>query len=485
MAGIRLNALIVPALLLVAGSVVNGLSFEIPSSAPANASGQLDATPVGLSFEFFAFPEYFQQLPLTNSCLGQLHDAAGAYSPIRIGGTTQDRATYNASLLSAVSYSVDSPDDAPETLTFGDSFMDIAAAYEGTVTLGLNRRLDNVSNTIAAAKIAKSRIANLYAIELGNEPNFFTSSDPIADGHAWTAAADAASQVSWQASVSAGLDDETSFAQAGVFFGLGSFDVSNLAEKEEDTDSTQYVRSFCHHYYPQSASTADLDGLMSHTEIVEGLAEFQAQVVTAQDLNKDFVFGETNSATGGGGGISPTFGAGLWILDYVMQATILGVKQLFFHQGTIGNCPYCWWDESVNAPFYGAYTAALALSGASKIAELDTGDGRFAAYVFYDSDDQPIRVLLYNSEYYTSGTRSSVNVTLSSIPSTSSSVSAIRLTGDAATTIVGEGAITIAGQTFANGTCELQGTKDTEKIGTTAGVATFAVQASEALLIYV
>ena len=49
MAGIRLSAPIIPALWLVAGSVVNGLSFEIPSSAPANSSGQLDAAPVGLS----------------------------------------------------------------------------------------------------------------------------------------------------------------------------------------------------------------------------------------------------------------------------------------------------------------------------------------------------------------------------------------------------------------------------------------------------
>lgn len=49
---------------------------------------------------------------------------------------SRDRATYNASLSSAVSYSVDSPDDAPESLTFGDSFMEIAAAYEGAVTIG-------------------------------------------------------------------------------------------------------------------------------------------------------------------------------------------------------------------------------------------------------------------------------------------------------------------------------------------------------------
>lgn len=147
--------------------------------------------------------------------------------------------------------------------------------------------------------------------------------------------------------------------------------------------------------------------------------------------------------------------------------------------------PYCWWDESVNAPFYGAYTAALALSGASKIAQLDTGNSRFAAYAFYDSSNQPIRVLLYNSEYYTSGTRTSVSVTLSGIPSTSTSVSALRLTGDAATTTVGEGTITVGGQTFANATCELQGTKDTETTQATAGRATFTVQASEALLIYV
>lgn len=31
-------------------------------------------------------------------------------------------------------------------------------------------------------------------------------------------------------------------------------------------------------------------------------------------------------ATQGGGGISPTFGAGLWILDYVMQTLLMGTN---------------------------------------------------------------------------------------------------------------------------------------------------------------
>jgi hypothetical protein len=70
-----------------------------------------------------------------------------------------------------VNYSVASPDDAPETLTFGPSFVSLASIYAGDVILGLNRRLNNISNTIAAATLAYTKMENLYAIELGNEPN--------------------------------------------------------------------------------------------------------------------------------------------------------------------------------------------------------------------------------------------------------------------------------------------------------------------------
>lgn len=41
-------------------------------------------------------------------------------------------------------------------------------------------------------------------------------------------------------------------------------------------------------------------------------------------------------ATCGGGGISPTFGASLWLLDYVFQAVLLGYERLHFHQGKLG-----------------------------------------------------------------------------------------------------------------------------------------------------
>lgn len=83
----------------------------------------------------------------------------------------RDRATYDASSTEAVTYTVDDPDDAPESLTYGPPFFSLAANYEGQVIVGLNRRLNDIENTIAAATLAKDTMANLESIELGNEPN--------------------------------------------------------------------------------------------------------------------------------------------------------------------------------------------------------------------------------------------------------------------------------------------------------------------------
>lgn len=83
----------------------------------------------------------------------------------------RDRATYDASSSSAVTYSVASSGDAPTTLTFGPSFFSLASEYEGKIIIGLNRRLDDLDNTVAAAIEASSTMSNLHAIELGNEPN--------------------------------------------------------------------------------------------------------------------------------------------------------------------------------------------------------------------------------------------------------------------------------------------------------------------------
>ncbi|KNG79833.1 hypothetical protein ANOM_011871 [Aspergillus nomiae NRRL 13137] len=61
-------------------------------------------------------------------------------------------------------------------------------------------------------------------------------------------------------------------------------------------------------------------------------------------------------------------------------------------------------------------------------------------------NENPLRVLLYNSDYFTTGIRHKIEFTLSGIPA--SSVSEERLTADMATIAVGKGNITVAGQSF-------------------------------------
>jgi hypothetical protein len=111
----------------------------------------------------------------TNQCLSNLQALTGTWPPIRIGGTTQDRASYDSTTSAYVVYTVASAADAPTSLTFGSSFMTLANTYKGSVVLGLNRGKNDISNTISAAKVAMSGMSNLLAIELGNEPECMIS----------------------------------------------------------------------------------------------------------------------------------------------------------------------------------------------------------------------------------------------------------------------------------------------------------------------
>jgi hypothetical protein len=136
----------------------------------------------------------------------------------------------------------------------------------------------------------------------------------------------------------------------------------------------------------------------------------------------------------------------------------------------------------MGSPYYGAYFATMALANADQIAPLDDHTTGYASYAIY-KDGAPIRVLLYNSDYYTSGTRLTQTFTLTGL--SSSSVTAKRLTAPYATSRVDKGQNpTVGGQTFGNGTCTIQGTAVTETATVSSGKATFTVGASEALLVY-
>ncbi|KAI2470813.1 glycoside hydrolase family 79 protein [Annulohypoxylon bovei var. microspora] len=479
MASFGLFALSVAAL----QGAVAAVTFTVPSTAHTGAYSYapLDPAPVGVSFEFFAFPSYFTNVTATTQCLSNWKDLTGVWPPIRIGGTTQDRALYDSSTSAYVVYSVSSPADAPASLTFGSSFLTLAGSYAGSVVVGLNRGKNQIQNTIDAAKIVVSEVKNLLAIELGNEPEYYSSAgQPIASG-SWSPAIDAASQNNWDISVGSAVQ-KTAIIQAGNSNeSPPTWGAAELIATENATVK-QYVKTYAHHNYPGGTVTS----LMSHTSISSNLHVFDADVAAALNENKPYVFGETNSVAGGGAAtVSPTFGAGLWTMDYVLRASYSNISRTYFHHGTVGNCQYCFWGRySMGAPYYGAYAATEFLAKGSYLTALDDGTSNYAAYVSFGSDGAPLKALLYNSDYFSgSGTRSSQSFVLQGL--TGSSLKAKRLTAASAESRVDQGGIvTYGGQSFTDGTCTVSGTETFETLTVSSGQATVTLSASEALVVF-
>lgn len=187
---------------------------------------------------------------------------------------------------------------------------------------------------------------------------------------------------------------------------------------------------------------------------------------------------------GGAATVSPLFGAALWTMDYVVRAATSNIKRTYFHHGTIGACYYCFWGQyTTGAPYYGAYTATAALAGGSSISALDDGSSNYGAYVIYDEAGTPLRALLYNSDYYSSGTRGSQSFTLAGLGD--GALNAKRLTAASADSRVDEGeSPTFGGQTFGNATCEVTGTETFEEATISDGQVTYVLAASEALVVY-
>ncbi|KAJ4472077.1 hypothetical protein J3R30DRAFT_1026502 [Lentinula aciculospora] len=471
-------------LIFTVTSLVTCISaITVPTTAPPTAS-TIDSSQVAVSLEFFAFPGY-TELVSTGTCLANLQALRGAPVAVRIGGTTQDRATYDPSLATPVNYTVASSTDAPTSLTFGPSFFTLAASdLKGNVTIGLNRQLNNQMNTLSAALQAKNSMPNLYAIELGNEPDLYASTSPIVPSSGWSQTSDAASEKSWFTAIAPSVGN---IFQAAVYLSWRTVATIPLLGT-----SISNVRSVSEHSYPQSAcggATTDLQTLMSHSGIVSYTAGFKTDADSALAAGLRYFLGETNSATCGGGGISPTFGAALWIVDYVLQGALNGIERSYFHQGTIGDCQYCWWGRfTTGAPFYGAYFVSLFLgTDGAKLEMLDNGTGAVASYVIFDSAGTPVRLLVYNSNYYDgTGTRSSTSVSFTGggIPS-NGVATASRLTGPNATSRVDEdGIVTIGGGGTFDGNCNAVGTQTRENVVVNGGVLTVSVQASEALIIY-
>ncbi|EAU81861.2 hypothetical protein CC1G_06072 [Coprinopsis cinerea okayama7 len=248
------------------------------------------------------------------------------------------------------------------------------------------------------------------------------------------------------------------------------------------------------------------ENYLNHESGVNTLARYLDATAYAQAKGKSMLMFETNTASCGGfAGISDSFGAALWALDYSMQMAHSNFSGAMFHIGgqnvfynpftppPTNQTAYHQW--TIGPVYYSALVMAEALGPSGKAQVLDLAANNRStytpAYGIYE-DGNPVRVLLINFIDDPSGANDvtvSISVGGGHTGQPNASPSQVRVKYLSASSVSQKGNFTWAGQTFgANFESDgrLQGDEDTLTVSCdgTTNVCSIKVPAPGAALVF-
>ncbi|KAI1141557.1 hypothetical protein F5Y05DRAFT_402557 [Hypoxylon sp. FL0543] len=303
--------------------------------------------------------------PLATNLLSAIANITGKPPPIRVGGNTADQ-TYLHATLPTANDSVAIPDPASaKQFNITPSWYDAWAHYfpPGTdfvYTLNLAVNDSAWANAVAEAAAAHAALGDaLKLFELGNEIDHFINKgwrDPSWDvaeyigqfrnltgqitGSGWYASTPEEGRPKFQAGVFADppwVPDQQDEIDDFSIANLTDDGAGGIAARPEDK---AIIGSYATHLYPQSACDAArwlrmrLDLLSDHAVVWRNVSQYAPQAAAAERAGAPLVMGETNSVScSGRSGISDTFGAALWGVDYVLLGASLGIRRAYFHLG--------------------------------------------------------------------------------------------------------------------------------------------------------
>ncbi|KAI1499520.1 glycoside hydrolase superfamily [Biscogniauxia marginata] len=373
----------------------------------------------------------YTSTPLTANLMSIIANVTGKPPPIRVGGNTADQ-TYVYDTLSTGNDSVSVPDPLhAETFNITPNWFDTWADYfpESTdLIYTLNLAVNDSAWAIAVAEARAAHAAlgdKLVMFELGNEIDHFINKG-WRDAN-WSVATyteqfrNLTGQIlgsDWYQGIA---EESRPKFQAGVIADppwvpdqqdeIDDFSVANLTQafaSEGSGIDEDIVETYATHLYPQSTCDTPrwlrmrLDLLSNHTTLWLNVSQFGPQVEAAEATGKTLVMGETNSVScSGRSGISDTFGAALWGVDYVLMGAALGIRKLYFHLGAQSEysaftpLAYEFKNESlesgIRAPWYAHYfiaktVATLAPEQELSIAALPgANSSELSGYAIYSS----------------------------------------------------------------------------------------------------
>ena len=357
---------------------------------------------------------------IANNLMSIIGDLTGKPPPFRVGGNTADQSYLHERQRDR---SLVFPNETKtEWFNITSAWYDSWGDYfpDGTdliYTLNFADKTDAWKNAVAQAEAVHHSLGSkLTLLELGNEIDHFINKDWRPEGWGvdeyvpeWFNLTSQIVDSDWYKET----ENPPQF-QAGVFADppwvpdqqdqIDDFDIINATAAGLVDD--KLISGYAVHLYPQSTCDPPrwhrmrLDLLSNHTVLWLNVSQFVPQVEAAHAVGKPLVMGETNSVScSGRSGISDTFGAALWGVDYVLMAASIGFQKIYFHLGAHSEyssftpLPYEYKGENltagVRAGFYAHYFIANVVSGSDNysVAALPGANSSdFSGYGIYGSN---------------------------------------------------------------------------------------------------
>lgn len=397
-------------------------TITVPANPPENAGVPLQPF-VSYSIEFSSFPDFAGNFThpntFSNNLLNNLANLTGIKPLIRVGGNTQDFAIFDESQDTAIVGIVDpakSP-DYPTTITIGPAFFESYQTWPDTrfvhgFNLGENstRARQGLIESVpfACKALGEDRLAYW---ELGNEPDLFNRSFIRPPG--WDERDYVDEWLLWTRKIRKAMEDPCPDLATGEkykfyapsFAGTGGNGLDPVLAWQAGLDTDKDIALISSHNYISGANVpgVTLQGtLMNHSSTVASIAKqlnssrLLAALPENLQLNLPFILGETNSLYNQGRpGLSNTFGAALWGVDFNLWCAASGIGRVHMHQGT--NYRYQSWQpvdtnitsKGTKAPYYGNIAVASFLGDLSsadklpQIVNIPLPSEREAAYANY------------------------------------------------------------------------------------------------------
>ncbi|ROV88204.1 hypothetical protein VPNG_10318 [Cytospora leucostoma] len=479
---------------------------------------------------------------LMATLLQSITGITGKAPPIRIGGTTSDE-TYITGSLPDNATSIETTKPGTTWNVTASWFSTFAEYFPGgTDFVYCLNFADNSSEWTNAQEQARAVWGalgdKLVRFELGNEVDHFITEDWRAQGWGVREYISQFKNLTTSILNSSWYNEAGDAApkvQAAVFADppwvpdqqdeIDDFDIINLTRAGLVDPVHRVIETYAVHLYPQSTCDTEcwlrlrLDLLSNHTALWLNVSQYVPQVAAADAANTSLVFGETNSVScGGRSGISDTFGAALWSVDYVLMASSVGIPNIYFHLGAESEYsaftpwPYELDTETlssgIRANFYSHYFVAKVVEGLvegeaygiAAVPGANTSD--LSGYAIYQGDglaklvfldmgvwngtrglSNPSTLSSTDSVAFSNGTRPTYNMTVTSPWSPGENVSIIRLQAPGTNA---KSLVNVSGVTFDTTTGEKLGFELEEyvRVGD-GGVVNFRMVQAEGVLLQV